>query len=613
MRGYGSSLIVVRYARTIRPYRIEAIRIESLSAPSTVVVLVTAYALLLLALWSFSLIRRSPMRRRQRFKSADQLRVWGIGRALIACILGALLGLAVLTWAALALLHFPKLPRGSTISIHDLVSVLQLVFASVAGAGALVALVMAYRRQKVAEVQSQHDRTRLLNERFTAITAQIGDQEPSIRMAGVYAMAGLADDWEEKRQTCIDVLCAYLRMPHYSSSTVGGSSIVTQPFRGRAEREIRQTIIRLVAGHLRRSAAIRWDNIDFDFTGVVFDHDVDFNEIILTSGNISFQGARFLAGIISFIAAGFCGGTINFNGAHFAGADFNFDYAEVSDDAYLSFDHAEFARGTVSFMAISLSETSGRAEVRSLNHTPGARPVWLRGKPAITSDDAIFNGATVNFDDAELSAGVASFTGITFSSGVMSFYMTEFGGVATSFDGARFDGGTVSFDKALFSGRAATILPRTTHEVHRNPREGVYSSGGTYAAGLISFKQTHYSGSTVLFCSRFVGCNVDFQDAVFSQGSVSFEDAVFAGRAATPWDDVPNGKRAGVVTFNRVKFTGAEVVLKSKFQGGTVDLTRVSDWTCPPDFGKIEIPCSGLDLPKNHAISSSSDTNSKRE
>ena len=27
-------------------------------------------------------------------------------------------------------------------------------------------------------------------------------------------MAGLADDWPENRQTCVDVLCAYLRLPY---------------------------------------------------------------------------------------------------------------------------------------------------------------------------------------------------------------------------------------------------------------------------------------------------------------------------------------------------------------------------------------------------------------
>jgi hypothetical protein len=26
-------------------------------------------------------------------------------------------------------------------------------------------------------------------------------------------MARLADDWKENRQTCVDVLCAYLRLP----------------------------------------------------------------------------------------------------------------------------------------------------------------------------------------------------------------------------------------------------------------------------------------------------------------------------------------------------------------------------------------------------------------
>jgi hypothetical protein len=103
--------------------------------------------------------------------------------------------------------------RGA-ISLHDAVGVLQLVFASVAGAGALVALIVAYRRQKITEADSVHDRTRVFNERFTAITAQFGDPQPAVRLAGVHAMAGLADDWQANRQTCIDVLCAYLRMPY---------------------------------------------------------------------------------------------------------------------------------------------------------------------------------------------------------------------------------------------------------------------------------------------------------------------------------------------------------------------------------------------------------------
>ena len=70
---------------------------------------------------------------------------------------------------------------------------------------------MAYRRQKITEADSAHDRTRVFNERFTAIATQLGDAQPAVRLAGVHAMAGLADDWKQNRQTCVAVLCAYLR------------------------------------------------------------------------------------------------------------------------------------------------------------------------------------------------------------------------------------------------------------------------------------------------------------------------------------------------------------------------------------------------------------------
>src|SRR5262249_33713884 len=58
-------------------------------------------------------------------------------------------------------------------------------------------------------------RTRPLNERFAPAAVHLGsDKPPAVRLAGVYAMAGLADDWPEHRQTCVDVLCAYLRLPY---------------------------------------------------------------------------------------------------------------------------------------------------------------------------------------------------------------------------------------------------------------------------------------------------------------------------------------------------------------------------------------------------------------
>ena len=178
----------------------------------------------------------------------DPPRLWRIGYALAVSFAVAAAGLAALWQAALVLLNHPHLPHAQLISLHDTVGVAQLVFASVAGAGALVALVVAYRRQRLAETTADldrnrweetaaHDRTRLLNERFTTIAGQLGDDQAAVRLAGVHAMAGLADDWEENRQTCVDVLCAYLRMPY--GREPGGTAQAAEQLAFSGNREVR--------------------------------------------------------------------------------------------------------------------------------------------------------------------------------------------------------------------------------------------------------------------------------------------------------------------------------------------------------------------------------------
>jgi hypothetical protein len=76
--------------------------------------------------------------------------------------------------------------------------------------------------ENTPEAQRRHlDRTlaeltRTLNERFATAADQLGSDKPAVRLAGVHAMAGLADGWEANRQTRVDVVCAYLRMPYAS-------------------------------------------------------------------------------------------------------------------------------------------------------------------------------------------------------------------------------------------------------------------------------------------------------------------------------------------------------------------------------------------------------------
>src|SRR5271155_4055281 len=88
-------------------------------------------------------------------------------------------------------------------------------------------------------------RTRTLNERFATAAGQLGDDKRSaVRLAGVYAMAGLADDWPENRQTCVDVLCGYLRLPYEPDP--GQDASDPERLALRASREVRHTVIRVI-------------------------------------------------------------------------------------------------------------------------------------------------------------------------------------------------------------------------------------------------------------------------------------------------------------------------------------------------------------------------------
>ena len=302
-------------------------------------------------------------------------RLWHIGVALTVGFGAAALGLVGLTWLAWALLHHPKIPHPGVISLHDTVGILQLVFASVAGAGALVALIVAYRRQKIAEADSAHDLTRVFNERFTTIAPQLGDDKPAVRLAGVHAMAGLADDWKSNRQTCIDVLCAYLRLPYEPDP--GEKAPAPERLAFRASREVRHTIIRVITAHLSGGATVSWQGLNFNFTGVVFDGG-SFASAEFSGGLVRFDGAEFSGGLVRFDGAEFSGGTVSFGGT------FRFGLAEFSGGT-VSFDGAKFSRGTVSF--------------------GGAK----------------FNGATVDFGHAKFNGATVDFTRAEFSDGWVDF------------------------------------------------------------------------------------------------------------------------------------------------------------------------------------------------
>jgi hypothetical protein len=119
------------------------------------------------------------------------------------------------------------------------------------------------------------------------------DKPPAVRLAGAYALTGLADDWKDNRQPCIDVLCGYLRMPY------GHEPADRARLAFRADREVRHTVIRVIAAHLRDDAAVSWQGLNFDFTGVVFDGGC-FDRARFSGGAVNFGGAEFSGGVVDF-------------------------------------------------------------------------------------------------------------------------------------------------------------------------------------------------------------------------------------------------------------------------------------------------------------------------
>ncbi|MFI6752367.1 pentapeptide repeat-containing protein [Actinomadura luteofluorescens] len=344
----------------------------------------------------------------------------------------------------LAVLGFPHLQHTKALPLSQLLDVLKLVLGTVAGVGALFALVMAYRRQRLAEVaevrehqRTRDDLTRVFNERFGAASAQLGHGEPAVRLAGAYAMAGLADDWAQGRQTCIDVLCAVLRLPyatHPGEDPAEGQDPAEHAAAYaayRADREVRHTIIRIIGNHLNGHADLSWRGYDLDFTNAVFDGG-DFHGAVF-AGTVSFQGARFLGGTVTFEDARFTDGTVTFEAAEFEGGTVTFHRARFEGHS-VQFNRAGFKGGMVDF---------GSAR-------------FLSGGTVVFSG-ARFLGGTVTFQGARFEDGTVRFGGALFAGGTVLFNAARFEGGMVTFHRARFEGDNVSFRET--TGRRPDGLP----------------------------------------------------------------------------------------------------------------------------------------------------------
>lgn len=149
-----------------------------------------------------------------------------------------------------------------------------------AGTAGIFALLLAVRRQ----IHQEHtaadtvlDATeKRVTELYTKAADQLGSGNAAVRLAGLYALARLADNHADQADTVLNVICAYLRMPHGESSPDESREAPESELQ---EAQVRLTAQRILGDHLDGLVRASWGGL-VDLTGAhVPGIDLDFADL----------------------------------------------------------------------------------------------------------------------------------------------------------------------------------------------------------------------------------------------------------------------------------------------------------------------------------------------
>src|SRR5664279_2025441 len=320
--------------------------------------------------------RHGPLRRTGRWLTTPIRASWcwltaqkSLGHALVIVValglLGAFVALVVVSWV----LGQGWLWTSATQDTSRL-DVTKLALTVVGGAGAIVALTVAYRRQKDVEDGR-------FTERFGAAAAQLGASTPAERLGGVYAMAGVAARYPAFAQQCIAVLCGYLRLPfdpdpakthltqivkHTIATGADSEPANTEDQTYQLlpnDREVRDSIVRVIAEHVRAHHETGWHENHFDLKGATLTTS-DFSHSHF-QGTFDCTGAKFTGRAVF--------DETQFNGAVFDDTTFN-DLARFESSTFnrnATFKRATFNSGAWFFNATFNSDDVKRFEGAQFN------------------------------------------------------------------------------------------------------------------------------------------------------------------------------------------------------------------------------------------------------
>lgn len=361
----------------------------------------------------------------------------------------------------------------------------------IGGIGAIGYLVIKFRERSALE-RSEAD------EKLIRAVQQLGDTSPQVRIAGVYALADVADTYEGPyHQRVVDILCGYLRTDRLLKDANGNTQYATNEDGSpnyslplSADAPIESTILSVLGSHLRSSATAEanhqsrgpWSFCTLDIHGAHITEHVNFDYVQL--GEIDARGTQFIQGA-SFTQTKFANrarfdnstftqiavfyksefeNDVSFHNTtfncitHFSENSFkqDIDFSKASFTKEVNFKGTQFLR-TTDFQYVTFKEKTDFSAVR-FTKTPRLFEVTFNN--SVTFEDATFMKA-VNFCNTHLKGsstfinctfqGDAEFTATTFRQN--ADFRNESFALNAYFDGVKFIG-YVDFSECEFKDAA---------------------------------------------------------------------------------------------------------------------------------------------------------------
>ena len=473
---------------------------------------------------------------------------------------------------------------------------LSTTLAAVGGIGAVGYLVIKYREQASTEREEVHQNEGEADKKLNSAIQQLGSRSPQVRIAGVYALADVADTYGSEihgvdyNKRAVEILCGYLRTVRSENDKPVESAVLsilsnhtTPPENSLSNKKIgpwSRYTIDLRGAILKETinfqgaciASLDCRQAEFygkaDFTNTHFDGDTYFDEAHFRC-SANFTGSQFQDDAKPNLYSSFVGthfhNKVTFDNAHFRCAA-NFTEAQFQDDAkpnlYSSFVGTHFHNKV----------TFDNAHFRCAANFTGSQfqPYAKSTRLETTFRGTHFDGDT-RFDTVHFYHD-ANFTGAQFQESADSI-------LNTSFNGTHFHN-KATFNNAHFHRNASMIV--TGLKV---------SFRGSHFRGETHFDNTHFWRHAYFDANRDTGYvttfdkETTFHDAHFN--ATSFQDAVFSGSVAFGNQYGSRGaKFESKAYFCGAKFKSADF---SRVEFAGVDFSNTT-------FGVVDFSAAHFDL-----------------